>query len=82
MYTQCTFWFMEQLCTWISDNKVSHLALALRVGVSRVQITRIANGVSRPSFELATKLAAITGIELTAFMEMPRRAATPRKRAA
>lgn len=61
-------------------NKVSHAALALRVGVSRVQINRIAVGTSRPSFELATKLEGVTGIALADFMQFERKKPASRKR--
>lgn len=47
---------------WMADNSVNDDALSKRVGVSRVQITRLRNGSNKPSPATAVKLEQITGI--------------------
>lgn len=59
---------MTALQTWVDAAKLTDEALAAKVGVSRVQITRIRNGVCRPSVKTAQKLAEVTGVPAANFI--------------
>ena len=60
---------MTLLETWMEANGVGDDAVATETGVSRVQISRIRRGLSKPSPELALKLSSMTGIAAWDFVK-------------
>lgn len=60
---------MEQLKTWMTDAGETDETLAAKVNVSRVQISRIRRGLSRPSAPLAETLSQLTGIAAWDFLK-------------
>jgi transcriptional regulator with XRE-family HTH domain len=59
---------MTILEQWMRAGGFTDEAVSQKVGVSRVQITRIRNGQNRPSRETAMKLEAVTGIPAARFI--------------
>lgn len=53
---------MNALASWMTLTKQGDDTVAQKVGVSRVQISRIRRGLSKPSPDLAAKLEAISGV--------------------
>jgi len=53
---------MTPLGTWMKNAGESDKSLAAKLGVSRVQVLRIRNGVCKPSPKLAQALEKETGI--------------------
>lgn len=53
---------MNALASWMDRADEGDDTLAEKVGVSRVQISRIRRNLSRPSPELAAKLEVVTGV--------------------
>lgn len=52
---------MADLEQWMTDNKETDESLAGKLGISRVSVTRIRNGVHGASKKTALRLEAITG---------------------
>ncbi len=59
---------MKQLEAWMTENNVDDAALAARVGISRVQVSRIRRDINRPRPALARKLSAVTSIPQEVFI--------------
>lgn len=53
---------MDALKSWMLEAGETDESVADKTGVSRVQISRIRRGLSRPSPELADKLSGLTSI--------------------
>lgn len=53
---------MNALASWMKASAETDETLAAKAGVSRVQISRIRRGLSRPSLRLAERLEPITGL--------------------
>jgi len=62
---------MTSLQSWMERAKETDESLAERVGVSRVQISRIRRRMVRPSLKLAATLEDITGIPAAQFAREP-----------
>lgn len=59
---------MADLASWMEARGETDATLATKVGVSRVQITRIRNGVSKPSPRVAMELERLTAIPAWEFL--------------
>lgn len=60
---------MTALQTWMDRNPAEHDGtLAPRIGVSRVQVSRIRRDVCKPSIATAQKLEVVTGIPAAKFV--------------
>lgn len=59
---------MTILAQWMSASGLTDEAVSRKVGVSRVQVLRLRQGINRPSPETAMKLEALTGIPAARFI--------------
>lgn len=59
---------MADLNAWMKGEGESDETLAPKLGVSRVQVSRIRRGVNRPSLTVAAKLEELTGIPAWDFL--------------
>lgn len=59
---------MTDLQTWMTDAKESDETLSKKLGVSRVQVSRLRRKLCKPSPDTAVKLEQITGIPAAAFI--------------
>lgn len=68
---------MNALATWMTAAGETDDTVSAKVGISRVQVSRIRRSLSRPSPELAVKLEALSGVPAWDLVSMPlsRRAA-------
>lgn len=63
-------WDMNTLDTWMKANERDDASVARALGnVSRSQVNRLRNGKSRPSWQTAVALEALTGLPAAKFME-------------
>lgn len=62
---------MSSLAAWMDRAHETDETLAAKVGVSRVQISRIRRRVCEPSLAVAASLEAITGIPAASFAKQP-----------
>lgn len=63
---------MGPLDTWMTSAGETNESLALKVGLSRVQISRLRRRIYRPSVETARKLEEITNIPAAEFIMIDR----------
>jgi transcriptional regulator with XRE-family HTH domain len=54
------------LSEFLKSSSTSHADFAAMIGVSQVAVTRYANGVREPNFEILRKIAEATGGRVTA----------------
>lgn len=59
---------MNALAKWMETAPETDESLAAKVGVSRVQISRIRRDLSAPSPKLAEKLEGVTGVPAWDFL--------------
>ncbi len=59
---------MADLNTWMDGAGESDESLAPKLGVSRVQVSRIRRGVNKPSTAVAARLEELTGIPAWDFL--------------
>lgn len=59
---------MNALATWMAAHNETDETVASKVDVSRVQVSRIRRGLSRPSLALAEKLEGLTGVAAWDFL--------------
>lgn len=63
---------MADLNSWMDDAGESDESLAPKLGVSRVQVSRIRRGVNKPSATVAARLEELTGIPAWDFLRPAR----------
>jgi transcriptional regulator with XRE-family HTH domain len=59
---------MMNLASWMAERGETDESMSKKVGVSRVQITRIRNNTSKPSPKVAMELERVTGIPAWDFL--------------
>ena len=57
---------------WVTDNGLTHGALANKLGVSRSTVTNIVNGKNTPSLPMLLKIGLITSIDFGDILNPPR----------
>lgn len=71
MYGKRTFYLMTDLQSWMSRAHETDETLAEKLGVSRVQVSRVRRRKCRPSLGLAVRLEGLTGIPASSFASSP-----------
>lgn len=71
---------MSRLKQWMEDAKETDQSLGAKVGVSRVQISRIRRGINGASRATAQRLEEVTGIAWSTFIEPSREPAEKSER--
>lgn len=69
MYGVRTLCRMSKLQSWMDSQGENDLSLAQKVGVSRVQMSRIRRGINGASKTTALELERVTGIAWYTFIE-------------